>query len=150
MARYINEMLADLDKSTIAKYKDQAGALKIIFEYAYDPAKLWILPAGDPPFKAAVEPLGMTPTNLYTELRRFYVFCRTDLKKQQREQLFINLLEGIHPTEATLILAIKDQNLTKLYPKLTHKFAFENGFLALDPTEKKAKKSKTPAGGVKV
>lgn len=145
MARYITEILQDLDTSTLTKYKDQAGALKIIFEYAYDPAKKWDLPETIPPFKEAPEPLGMTPTNLYTALRRFYIFCRKDLEKKQREQLFINLLEGIHPTEAKLVLAIKEQTLSKLYPKLSHKFAFESGFLALAPLVKKPKKEKTPA-----
>lgn len=122
MRKYVTEMLKEInaDPASLDKYKDDA-ALKIIFDYAFDPVKKFQLPEGEPPFNPAVEPLGMTPTNMFNEVRRFYVFCRTDLKPIKRESLFISFLEGIHPDEAKLMLAIKDQKLTKLYPKITRK-----------------------------
>jgi len=122
MRKYVTEMLKEINADTAAldKYKEDA-ALKIIFDYAFDPAKKFALPEGEPPFNAAVEPLGMTPTNMFNEVRRFYVFCRTDLKPIKRESLFISFLEGIHPDEAKLMIAIKDQKLTKMYPKITRK-----------------------------
>ena len=116
--------------------------IKTICEYAFDPAKKWILPEGEPPFKPAAEPMGMTPTNLYGELRRMYVFTRADLKPVKREQLFISLLEGVHPDEAKLLCVIKDQILHKMYPKVTRKLVTDAGILP--PVEKKAKESATP------
>lgn len=133
MAQPLTEILKYLNenpKEGLGKHKERIAALTIIFQHAYDPEKKFVLPDGDPPFKPAAEPLGMTPTNLYTELRRFYVFCRKDLKQLQREQLYVNLLEGIHPDEAKLMIAIKDQKLQKLYPKLTRKWAEENKLVA--------------------
>ena len=131
MAQPITEILSAMnaDPKNIEKFKDRFAAMRIIFEYAYLPEKKWILPDGDPPYKTAVEPLGMTPTNLYTELRRFYVFCRADLSQLQREQMFVGLLEGIHEDEARMLIAIKDQKLNKIYPKLTKKWAEDNGFI---------------------
>ena len=125
MARPITQILADINEDTAnaEKYVAQKAAIKIIFEYAYEKEKKWLLPEGEPPFKPAVEPLGMTPTNLYSELRRFYVFTRSDVKQLQREQLFVGLIEGLHADEVKLIMAIKDQKLAKLYPKLTRKWA---------------------------
>jgi len=131
------------DPSTIAKYKDDA-AIRLIFEYAFDPEKKMLLPEDAPPFKAAAEPLGMTPTNLYNELRRLYVFCRADLKPIKRESLFVSMLEGVHPTEAKMLIAVKDQTLHKLYPKITRKVAEGVGFVA--PLAKKETTKKSVAG----
>ena len=130
MRKYVTQMLESInaDPKSIQQYKDDA-ALKIIFEYAFDPAKKMILPEGEPPFKPSAEPLGMTPTNLFSELRRMYVFCRADLKPIKRESLFISFLEGVHPDEAKMLIAIKDQKLTKLYPKITHKFVADVGMV---------------------
>jgi hypothetical protein len=151
MAKPITEIFDEInaDPKAIEKYKGNA-ALRMIFEYAFDPAKKMILPEGDPPFKPTAEPLGMTPANLYQELRRLYVFCRADLSPLKREGLFIGFLEGIHPLEAKLILAVKDQTLDKLYPKVTHKLAFENGFIDIEPPKAKtAKKASAPKTGTK-
>ena len=130
MRKYVTEMLKEInsDTATLEKYKADA-ALKIVFDYAFDPAKKFILPEGEPPFNPASEPLGMTPTNMFNEVRRFYVFCRTDLKPIKRESLFVSFLEGIHPDEAKLLIAIKDQKLTKLYPKITRKLLESHGLI---------------------
>lgn len=124
MAKTITEILEDINKDlkNAEKYIKQKEAIKTVFQYAYMPDKKFLLPDGDPPFKPTTEPLGMSPTNLYTELRRFYVFTRTDMKSAARERIFVEMLEAIHPSEARLMLAIKDQKLTKLYPKLTKKW----------------------------
>ena len=141
MRTYVTVMLDEInaDPKMIEKYKNDA-ALKIIFEYAFDPAKKMILPEGDPPYKPAAEPLGMTPTNLFSELRRMYVFCRADLKPIKRESLFVSFLEGVHPTEAELLLAVKDQKLTKKYPKITRKLVESAGFIK--PLEKAKNETK--------
>ena len=130
MRKYVTQMLeaVNADPKTIQQYKDDA-ALKLIFEYAFDPAKKMVLPEGEPPFKPSAEPMGMTPTNLFSELRRMYVFCRADLKPLKRESLFISLLEGVHPDEAKMLIAVKDQKLTKMYPKITHKLVADVGIV---------------------
>jgi len=147
MRKYVTQVLDEIneDPSAIEKYKTDA-AIKLIFEYAFDPAKKMILPEDAPPYKQASEPMGMTPTNLYNELRRLYVFCREDLKPFKRESLFVSLLEGIHPTEAKMIIAVKDQTLHKLYPKVTHKLVFEAGMISVPPLAKKVATKKSVAG----
>ena len=59
--------------------------------------------------------------------------------------MFVGLLEGIHADEVKMMLAIKDQKLSKVYPKLTKKWAEDNGFIP--KAEPKATK-KTPAKSV--
>ena len=139
MRKYVTVMLDEInaDPKKIELYKADA-ALRLIFEYAFIPEKKFILPEGDPPYKPAAEPLGMTPTNLFSELRRLYVFCRADLKPLKRESLFVSFLEGVHPDEAKLLLAVKDQKLTKLYPKVTRKLVESAGFIPPIPSKKEA------------
>lgn len=141
MRKYVTQVFEEINENPkmIEQYaKDPVynNLLKIIFEYAFIAEKKWDLPEGTPPFKPASEPIGMTPTNLYGELRRLYVFSRVDLKPLKREGLFISLLEGIHPKEAELVIAIKDQTLTKLYPKITRKLVTEAGLIPV--VEKKS------------
>lgn len=135
MRKYVTQMFEEInaDPDKLALYKDDA-AIRIILTHAFVPEKKFILPEGEPPFKPAAEPLGMTPTNLFSELRRMYVFCRADLTPLKRESLFISFLEGIHPTEAKMMIAVKDQELHKVYPKITRKLLEKHGLLT--PKEK--------------
>ena len=130
--RFLPEMLEEINedpKLLQTKYKGNS-ALKIIFEYAFLPEKKFVLPDDEPPYKPDDAPIGMSPAILTQELRRFYVFLRKDLKPIKREALFISLLESVHPSEAKLILAVKDQKLHKLYKKVTRKLVEEAGFIA--------------------
>jgi hypothetical protein len=140
MSKPVTEILADInaDYKNAEKYIKQKAALSIIFMHAYMPEKKFLLPDGEPPYKPASEPLGMTPVNLLTELRRFYVFCRADLKQIQRETMFVGLLEGLHADEVKLMMAVKDQTLHKLYPKLNKKWA--ESVNLIPKTEKPPKK----------
>lgn len=131
MTKYIPEMLEEInaDPKAIEKYKDNA-ALKLLFEYAFLPEKKFDLPEGDPPFKPDAAPIGMTPGNLFQEMRRLYVFTpERVLSKVRKEQLFIQLLENIHPSEAKVILAVKDQKLNSLYKNVTSDLAVQYGFI---------------------
>lgn len=143
-SKYLTELLDEINKdpSTIKNHKDNF-LLKVIFAHSFLPEYKFQLPEGEPPFKPAAEPLGMTETNLYVECKRFHnVFCKPDIKPIRREALFIGLLEGIHPEEAKILLAVKDQKLTKLYPKITWKLVSDAGIIPAPP-EKEKKSAKT-------
>ena len=146
MSKYLTEILEEInaDPTALEKYKDNS-ALRLLFEYAYDPEKKMVLPEGNPPYKEDPAPIGMSPGNLMMEVKKFYIFCREDLTPLRRESIFVQVLEGLHPSEAKLVLAVKDQNLTPLYKNLSHKFAFDNGLVAVAPPEKAKKERKKPA-----
>ena len=130
MHKYITEILQEIsdDKKSIEKYKGN-GALKILLHHAFDEDGKFILPKGKPPFTARSEPLGLTPTNFLQEMRRLYVFTRADLKPIKREALFIGMLEGIHESEAAVLIAVKDQKLHRLYRGVTRKLCEEYGLI---------------------
>lgn len=140
MTQFITEILNEIneDPKKIAKYKGNR-VLQDVFNFAFRPEGKFLLPEGEPPYKPDAAPLGMSPGNFAMESQKFYVFCRKDLKPVKREQLFIQLLENVHPSEAKLILAIKDQNLPKLYKKITHKVVYEAGWIPNPPPEKAPK-----------
>jgi hypothetical protein len=150
--KLITEILSEIDKDPVKinSFKDN-GALRLIFEHAFDPAKKFVLPEGEPPYKQDAAPIGMSPANLYMEARKLYVFCRADLTAIRRETLFIQLLENVHPSEAKLLLAIKEQNITKMYPNITHKMVSDTWATIPAPVEKgkpqSTKKSSAPKNG---
>ena len=136
MSKFVTEMLSEIDQNpeAIVKYKDNA-ALKLLFQYAFDPVHKFELPEGVPPYKEDAAPLGMSPGNFLMEMRRLYVLCRKDLPALKRETIFIEMLESFHPSESKVLLAVKDQNLTSLYKNVTHKLVFDAGMVSAEPIE---------------
>ena len=144
--KYLTEILdeANKDVTILEKYRGNA-ALKFLFMHAFTEEHKFVLPEGDPPYKHDAAPIGMSPANLMQETRKFYVFTKArELSSLRREALFIQLLENIHPTEATLMLAIKDQKLDVIYTNITADVAADYGFIARqvkqdgEPTSKKS------------
>lgn len=157
MAKYITEVLKEINddpsllKSTY-KMNGDGGPLGAIFRHSFTADGKFFLPSDEPPYKKSPEPMGMTPAQFITETRKFYLFCRRDLKQIKREQLFIQMLESIHPDEAKILMAIKDQTLPKLYPNITRSVVADAGFIPPLTTEelaeekKQVKKSARPRG----
>ena len=89
--------------------------LRYILELAFHPNVGWWLPEGAPPYKPC-EVLD-TEGRLYQEARTLPLYLygnRPDLKQHQRENLFIGLLESLHPKDANLLIAIKDKKVAGL------------------------------------
>lgn len=80
----------------------------------------WDLPETDPPYKKDKDlPLDSAPTSIYNVIRRFYLFNKkTQVTKIKRESIFIQMLEGLHHTEAQLILDLKNGVIPQKYPRL--------------------------------
>jgi len=103
---------------------DVAGssALKLLLNHAIRSGQKFLLPEGAPEnYKFDPAPYAMTAVNLNNELRRFYVFCRADVRAVQRESIFIELLTGLTKPECEILIAVKDQKLDLLYPNIPYK-----------------------------
>ena len=108
----------------------------------FDPNLSLDLPEGEPPFKKELDvPMGMSHTNLLKEVRRFYIWLdkNTNLPKLKKESLFINLLEGLHWTEAEALILAKDRKLTKKYKTLKEDLIREAFPFALPPIQEAEK-----------
>jgi len=96
--------------------------LRQLLKAGFDPKIEWDLPEGTPPFIANEAPVGTEHTLLKTEARRLFNFLKggnNTLSKTRKETLFIQMLEGLHTTEADLLINIKDKRLNQVYKGLT-------------------------------
>ena len=123
----VSEVLALVSKQkTKAKkiqvLKDNESLhLKSVLIWNFDESVKSMLPDGDVPFKQNDAPVGTEHLRLAYEWKKLYNFVRGGydaLRPMKREQLFMQLLEGLHPDEAEIICLVKDKNLKKKY-KLT-------------------------------
>ena len=102
----------DQKKATLIKYDN--SALRELLRYAFDPNLKFLLPSGNPPHRYAGDTDEPNPTYLYGLVRKLYLFVEggnTALKQARREYLFIEMLESIHPSEAELLLQVKDKKV---------------------------------------
>ena len=102
----------DEKKEVLLKYANN-GAFREILKYAFDPNIKFLLPPGNPPYNSVVDD-SENPTYLYGLVRKLYLFVEggnPNLKPARREYLFIELLESLHPSEADLLLQVKDKKI---------------------------------------
>jgi hypothetical protein len=93
-------------------------ALRSILIANYDESIISMIPEGDVPFNANDAPKGTDHSVLEKEFRRLYLFFQggnNGLKQVQRENLFIQMLEGLCEEEANLLVLVKDKALQKKY-----------------------------------
>ena len=56
--------------------------------------------------------------SIRAEYKKFYNFCKggnPSLSNLRRETMFINILQGLHPREAQILILVKDKNLESEY-----------------------------------
>lgn len=125
-------------------------SLKTIFIWNFDDTVISLLPEGDVPYAGTTEQTvyagslsenlsreaaggesatgqdldGRGRTSLRREYQNLYHYVRggnNSLTTVRREMMFINLLQGIHPREAEVLILTKDKLLTNKY-----KISFDN------------------------
>jgi len=130
--RLVSDILMEVSKETSRKKKIQIlkshnknQALVTMLKLAFDESLVWELPEGEPPFKKNELFQEENTSGLYQELRKmkYFIKGRNNLKPIKREQLFIEILEMVHPDEAQLILWCKDGKLP--YNGVTEKLVKE-------------------------
>ena len=102
--------------------ENESTPLKELLKYAFHPDIKFVLPLGMPPYKTIGSPEEYNPTYLYPNIRKFYLFVEgghEGLTQLRREQLFIQILESLHPKEAEVVIQVKDKKLN--YRGLTYK-----------------------------
>ena len=93
-------------------------ALKTIFIWNFDDTVISVVPEGEVPFKKNEVPVGTDHTSLRREHKNLYHFVKggnDSLSSIRRETMFINMLRGLHPKEAEVLILVKDKRLTDKY-----------------------------------
>ena len=96
--------------------------LRMVIKASFDPNIEWAIPAGNVPFKPNESEEGTEHTVLRRESRKLYRFIKGGddaLPQFKRENMFIQMLEGLHKSEADLLVSAKDKKLHQVYKGLS-------------------------------
>ena len=124
MKLLINEVLQKVSnaKTKAAKIKllkeHNSNALRSLLIVNFDESVVSLLPEGKVPYEPNDAPAGTEHTLLEKEYRKLYLFFKggsSSLKQSQRENLFIQMLEGLQEEEAEILILAKDKALNKKY-----------------------------------
>jgi hypothetical protein len=141
-----------LDKVAKAKTKAKkiellrqhnTDALRMVLKSSFDPRIEWDLPEGDVPYTPNEAPEGTEHNMLVHEARTLYHYIKggnPKLTQNRRENMFIQLLEGLHRDEAEIIVAAKDKGLHRKYKGLSSNvvreaFNWTEDYMQPEPTE---------------
>jgi len=109
------------DKVNFLK-QHNTDALRQIIKSSFDPKIKWALPYGEVPFIPNDAPEGTEHNVLSYEARKLYHYIEggnPQLSQNKREIMFVQLLEGLHPAEAEIVVAAKDKVLHQKYKGLS-------------------------------
>jgi hypothetical protein len=133
MAKLISDIFKEIEKTTgrknkIAKLKEYESnnVFMQILEAVCDVRVIFELPEGNPPFNTPEDMIDNTG-GLYQEVRKMYIFTKNqrsaNIHQIKRENVFIEMLESIHPEDAKLMLGVKEKKLP--YKGITSKLVEE-------------------------
>ena len=94
------------------------NGLRAILIINFDESLKFLLPEGEVPFKPNDAPAGTEHTRLdheYKGLYRYFKGGDSTLKGMRREQLFVQLLEGLHEDEANLLVSACNKDIQSKY-----------------------------------
>jgi len=97
---------------------NNSQALRSLLIWNYDESIISMIPEGEVPFEANEAPAGTEHTVLEREYSKLYYFIRggaDNIKQFKREEMFIRMLEGLHVSEAELLILVKDKQIQKKY-----------------------------------
>ncbi len=112
--------------------KHRTEGLEMFLKSALDSNIEWLVPEGDVPYIQNEAPEGTEHTQLAREIFKCHNFVKLNreyldlpavignpqIKQLQREQMFIQLLEGLHKDEARILIWAKDKEINKRFKGL--------------------------------
>jgi|TARA_X000001036_G_scaffold20555_2_gene17254 hypothetical protein len=134
MIKYVFEILEEVGKQRTREEKvkilkeNESWALKDVIRGTMDDKVQWNLPIGRPPYTPS--PAHHHPANLFRENTKFKYFVKggqgDKMPKYKREQIFIGILEGVHPEDAKVVLSMINKEKFKGITEPVVKEAFPN------------------------
>ena len=105
------------EKIDLLKEYNSQG-LRSLLIINFDDSLEFLLPEGEVPFTPNDAPAGTEHTRLTQEYKGLYRFFKggdSTLKGMRREQLFVQLLEGLHADEANMLVSACNKDLQSKY-----------------------------------
>ena len=142
----ISEILEKVSKVKTKKEKVKLlqeynhDALRMVIKSSFDPKIEWALPDGDVPYTRNDAPEGTEHTSLSYESRKLYHFIKggdNQITQNKREAMFVQMLEGLHESEAAVLVAAKDKKLHQMYKGLSKNvvveaFNWDDNFMVIE------------------
>jgi|TARA_B100000212_G_scaffold331642_1_gene299086 hypothetical protein len=120
MNKYLFEVMQEVakakkktDKVSILK-QNETWALKDIIRGSMDKTVKWSLPDGEPPYTPAES--HNHPTDLRRQNVKFKFFVQgmfMDTPKFKKERMFLEMIEGVHPEDAKLVIGMINKETPK-------------------------------------
>ena len=104
----------------LRKYK--TDSLKMFLKAAFDPNIEWVFAVGNVPYTPNDAPAGTNHTLLIQESKKLWRFIKgadNVTRQSQKENMFFQMLEGLHESEAKLLINAKDKKLHQIYKGLS-------------------------------
>ena len=117
----VSKVKTKKDKVNILREHDHQS-LRMVIKSSFDPNIVWALPEGEVPYTRNDAPAGTEHSSLSYESRKLYHFIRggdNQINQNKRESMFVQLLEGLHESEAAVLVAAKDKKLHQIYKGLS-------------------------------
>ena len=142
----VSKIKSKKEKVSFLKRHD-SDALRMVIKSSFDPKIVWKLPEGEVPYKKNDAPEGTEHTNLHGEARKLFHYLEggnADLNQNKRESMFVQLLEGLHETDAEVLVAAKDKILHRKFKGLSDNvvkeaFDWNENYMKVDGYPQKAR-----------
>ena len=117
----MNEVLQKVSNAKTKKEKIKllqemnTQALRMLLIINFDDSVVSLLPPGDVPYTPNEAPAGTEHTVLEKEARILHHFFKggSNIKQVKREQMFVQMLEGLSSGEAEALVLAKDKKIGK-------------------------------------
>jgi len=121
MKLLMNEVLQKVSNAKTKKEKIKllqemnTQALRMLLIINFDDSVVSLLPPGDVPYTPNEAPEGTEHTVLEKEARILHHFFKggSNIKQVKREQMFVQMLEGLSAGEAEALILAKDKKIGK-------------------------------------
>ena len=135
----VSKVKTKKEKVTILQQYNH-DALRMVIKASFDPNIEWALPDGDVPYTRNDAPEGTEHTSLSYESRKLYHFIKggdNRITQNKREAMFVQMLEGLHESEAAVLVAAKDKKLHQMYKGLSkhvvvEAFNWDDNFMVVE------------------
>lgn len=115
-------LAASKSKDVVAYLKERIAEdprFITLFGYALNPNFTTGLPEGAPPYKPSDAPMALAEIELLHLAPKLYVLYTNEARPIRKEENLVSWLEKLNPTEAEMLIAIKDKKLHKIYKKVS-------------------------------
>jgi len=101
--------------------ENNTQVLRSLFIWNFDESVVSMLPEGEVPYTSNPAPEGTDHLLLENEGKKMFHFVKggSSITQSKREQIFLAMLEQLHPDEAEVLCLVKDKQLQKKYTRIS-------------------------------